>query len=152
MLVCKGLCCPILWGLGSSGGAQIWAPNRRHSGGPGLMTGSSRGKWVPGTGALLVMTLLLIPLAPALPATITPEMNGDGQGKAGSLSGSLKTERRKNSQPAFSLFSSKKWPSFSPIKPCSHPVMGKGRRIKRQNGGARAISITSVCARPPEHT
>lgn len=45
------------------------------------MTGSSRGKRVPGVGALLVMNLLLIPRAPAPPATLTPEMNGCGQGR-----------------------------------------------------------------------
>lgn len=56
---------------------------------------------VPGSGALLVMNPLLIPLAPAPPATLSAEMNGDGQGRAGSSSGSLKTERRKTSQPAF---------------------------------------------------
>lgn len=150
MLVCKGLCCPFLWGLGSSGGAHFWAPNGRHGGGPGIMTGSSRGNWVPGVGVFLVMNLLLYPwLLLCLPRSLQRWME---MGKAGSSSGSLKTERRKTSQPAFSLFSSKKWPSFSPIKLPSHPVMGKGIRIKRQNGGARAINITSVCAPPPEHT
>lgn len=52
-------------------------------------------------------------LLPRLPCSLQRWMD---VGRAGSSSGSLKTERRETSQPAFFLFNSKKWPSFSPNK------------------------------------